>query len=166
MNCQSVKGLFENATALRSLKGVNAWDTRGVQDFSYAFYNTPRLVNLDIRSWMMHHVADSSKFENMFKGMGTSGMQSITLGPYAVLENTGFGFRDTDTEQNVPFLPETDGRWVMGDPLNLDPTVANTDVAWFDNTDGLVEPLSRWRRLSSAGQDAAALHPHLHVGHG
>lgn len=139
MNCQSVKGLFENATALRSLKGVNAWDTRGVQDFSYAFYNTPRLVNLDIRSWMMHHVADSSKFENMFKGMGTSGMQSITLGPYAVLENTGFGFRDTDTEQNVPFLPETDGRWVMGDPLNLDPTVANTDVAWFDNTDGLVE---------------------------
>lgn len=27
----------------------------------------------------------------------------------------------------------------MGDPLNLDPTVANTDVAWFDNTDGLVE---------------------------
>lgn len=48
-------------------------------------------MNLDIRSWMMHHVADSSKFENMFKGMGTSGMQSITLGPYAVLENTGFG---------------------------------------------------------------------------
>lgn len=68
---------------------------------------------------MMHHVAGSSKFENMFKGMGTSGMQSITLGPYAVLENTGFGFRDTDTEQNVPFLARD--RWSLGYGRSAEP---------------------------------------------
>ena len=160
MNCTSVKGLFENATALRSLKGVNTWDTRAVQDFSYAFYNNARLVNLDIRGWMMNHVADSAMFENMFKGMGTAGMQSITLGPYAVLENTGFGLRDTSNAQDVPFLPETDGRWVMGDPLNLDPTIANTDVAWFDDTDGLVE---RYRVGEGSRQQDKTLLRYIHT---
>ena len=136
MNCQSVKSAcFENATALRSLKGVNAWDTRGVPGLLLCVLQHPASGEpRRMRSWMMHHVADSSKFENMFKGMGTSGMQSITLGPYAVLENTGFGFRDTDTEQNVPFLPRPMVARVMGDPLNLDPTVANTDVAFGSTT--------------------------------
>ena len=35
------------------------------------------------------------------------------------------------------FKGETIGRWVMGDPLNLDPTKLNTDVAWFGSNFGL-----------------------------
>ena len=138
--CSSLAGLFEGADHLNNVKGINAWDTHAVMNFARAFYNTPQIPRLDIRSWIMTQVpaTDTAAFEDMFKGMGsanTNYFESITLGPLAVLTNTGFGLKLDCT----PFKEPTSGYWTMGDPLNGDPTVANPDVKWFDNTDGLVE---------------------------
>ena len=138
--CTSVAGLFEGADHLNNVKGINGWDTHTVMNFARAFYNTPQIPRLDIRSWQMTQVpaTDTAAFEDMFKGMGsanTNYFESITLGPLAVLTNTGFGLKTDGT----PFKEPTSGYWTMGDPLNADPTVANPDVKWFDNTDGLVE---------------------------
>ena len=138
--CSSVAGLFEGADHLNNVKGINGWDTHTVMNFARAFYNTPQIPRLDIRSWQMTQVpaTDTAAFEDMFKGMGsanTNYFESITLGPLAVLTNTGFGLKTDGT----PFKEPTSGYWTMGDPLNADPTVANPDVKWFDNTDGLVE---------------------------
>lgn len=138
--CSSVAGLFEGADHLNNVKGINGWDTHTVMNFARAFYNTPQIPRLDIRSWQMTQVpaTDTAAFEDMFKGMGsanTNYFESITLGPLAVLTNTGFGLKLDGT----PFKEPTSGYWTMGDPLNGDPTVANPDVKWFDNTDGLVE---------------------------
>lgn len=138
--CTSVAGLFDSADHLNVIKGLNTWDTVMVTDFTRAFYDTKRIAQIDLRSWVMTQVNDASMVENMFTGMGsltvgtgnntTTQLQAITLGPNAVLEGTGLGTY-VDVKGNVVvFKGDKQGCWVMGDPLNLDPTIANTDVAW------------------------------------
>lgn len=121
-----------------TIKGINNWDTTTVMDFSRAFHNVRMLTSLDIRSWVMTQVGNPDALANMLTGMGSYSpehLTSITLGPLAVLTNTGLGMLDN----GKAFKSETTGRWVMGDPLNPNPAVTNPDVNWFDNNDGLTE---------------------------
>ena len=169
-HCTSLRNLFEKAENLETVKGVNTWDTTYIQDYSRAFFGTKSISSLDIRSWHMTNVTNSTNIYDMFTDMGgwdTSHLKSLTLGPGAVLTDSGLGMHpgsngscmDADA---TTFKGETIGRWVMGDPLNLDPTKLNTDVAWFGSNFGL-EDRYRFGTGSRQANDTSLTYVHTYT---
>lgn len=98
-NTISIEGLFEGDAKLRTITGIDEWDTANITKYDTAFKNNSALTSLDISGWNMKDTATRAEML-----VGLNALTSITVGPQIIFEGTGF---DDTLAAHLP----TNGSW-------------------------------------------------------
>ena len=64
-NCTSMNRMFKDCSSLVTVEGCENWNTGKVTDMYAAFYNNPRLVDLDVSTW---NTGSVTTMQQMFRG--------------------------------------------------------------------------------------------------
>lgn len=98
-NTISIEGLFEGDAKLKTITGIDEWDTANITKYDTAFKNNSALTSLDISGWNMKDTATRAEML-----VGLNALTSITVGPQIIFEGTGF---DDTLAAHLP----TNGSW-------------------------------------------------------
>ena len=107
-NCQEFSQLFEYATALQTIKGLENWDTSKAGTFEQTFSGCSALKELDLSSWSTESVVDQHPMQNGAIGYAFSQMfancsnlQKLSLGA-----EFSFNANGNVTTANTVSLPD------------------------------------------------------------
>ena len=132
----SMANLFYNDGAMLSLVDLGSWDTSQVTNFQNAFWGNAKLRTLNLHAWdMLGSVSPEAAQEgvtysraNMLQGCLS--LNSITLGPKAILTGTGF---DDTLSTRTP----VQGSWDASDKVWFGST-SNVNVRYPESKEATV----------------------------
>ena len=95
-NCTTMSRMFHSCESLVTVEGSETWNTGNVTDMYAAFYNNPRLVDLDVSTWNTSNV---TTMEQMFRG--NVDLLTLDVADWDVSKVTSFGGMFGSFNQNA-----------------------------------------------------------------
>ena len=129
----SISGIFANSSKLKTITGLNTWDTSNITNMYTSFTNCSQLTSLDLSNWNTSNVTSMTA---MF--YGTSNLSELNLDNWSFIKTNGTSgsgsFLDGSAIKNLSAknwkIPNYFGNWISRTWASR--TIETIDVTGWD----------------------------------